>query len=105
MVYRQEHPKPQFMRENWVNLNGIWDFEFDFSKSGLERGIEKDDYIFNETINVPFCPESALSGIGYTDFIPACIYRRRFEIEEKLKEHGFLAQLQEYEPDEINGLQ
>ena len=83
MVYRQEHPKPQFMRENWVSLNGIWDFEFDFSKSGLERGIEKDDYIFNETINVPFCPESALSGIGYTDFIPACIYRRRFEIEEK----------------------
>ena len=27
MIYRTEHPKPQFMRENWLNLNGSWDFE------------------------------------------------------------------------------
>ena len=37
MIYRTEHPKPQFMRENWQNLNGIWDFEIDQAKSGLER--------------------------------------------------------------------
>ena len=26
-MHRQEHPEPQFLRENWVNFNGDWDFE------------------------------------------------------------------------------
>ena len=33
-MYRSEHPKPQFMRDNWMNLNGPWQFEFDYSDSG-----------------------------------------------------------------------
>ena len=45
------HPRPQMKRENWLNLNGAWDFavgEPNFS---------------GKTIRVPFCPESALSGV------------------------------------------
>ena len=38
-IPRPEHPKPQFVREAWMNLNGTWNFEFDFGKSGEERGI------------------------------------------------------------------
>ena len=25
-VYRSEHPRPDLKRENWLNLNGPWDF-------------------------------------------------------------------------------
>lgn len=82
-MYRKEHPKPQFERNDWINLNGEWEFEFDFSKSGIERRLFEDNNRFSQRINVPFCPESALSGIAFTDFIPACRYRREFEITEK----------------------
>ncbi|MCL2461834.1 MAG: beta-galactosidase, partial [Defluviitaleaceae bacterium] len=76
-IPRPEHPRPQMRREAWRNLNGEWDFEFDFSKSGLERKFcESGD--FTRKITVPFCPESRLSGIGFRDFIPAVWYRRRF---------------------------
>lgn len=76
---RAEHPRPQLMRESWESLNGVWDFAFDFSNSGCERGLpEKGGFPLQ--ITVPFCPESSLSGIGYTDFIPAVWYRRRFQI-------------------------
>lgn len=78
-IPRAEHPQPQFVRNDWVNLNGTWDFEFDFNVSGLEKGYEQRTEL-NAQIIVPFCPESRLSGIGYTDFIPAVWYHRTFHI-------------------------
>jgi len=82
MIYRTEHPKPQFERKNWRNLNGEWQFEFDFGASGAARGMQEENAIFSRVINVPFCPESKLSGIGYTDFIPAVWYKREIELTE-----------------------
>ena len=72
---RQEHPKPQMRRQNWQNLNGEWDFAFDFGCSGVERKFYERDGL-DRKIRVPFCPESELSGIGYKDFIPAAWYQR-----------------------------
>ena len=66
---RLEHPRPQFQRDQWMNLNGIWDFAFDFGLSGREKGWHEDPSGLDQKINVPFCPESKLSGIAYTDFI------------------------------------
>ncbi len=78
-IPRPEHPDPQFERANWLNLNGEWDFEFDFGNSKLEAGIlEKKDW--EKKILVPFCPESKLSGIEHTDFIPAVWYRRTVNV-------------------------
>ena len=37
-MYREEHPKPQFERKNWLNLNGKWQFEIDNGNSGAARG-------------------------------------------------------------------
>ena len=74
-IPRPEHPFPQFVREDWVNLNGTWDFELDLNNSGLERGFGKRTD-FKDKILVPFCPESELSGVGYTDFIAAVWYHR-----------------------------
>ena len=36
-IPRPEHPNPQFRREQWYNLNGTWDFKFDFGVSGIDR--------------------------------------------------------------------
>ena len=71
---RSEHPRPQLTRPEWLNLNGEWTFEIDHGNSGRERGIL--DRELSDVITVPFCPESELSGIGYTDFIDAVWYRR-----------------------------
>lgn len=81
-VPRPEHPKPQFQRDAWINLNGPWDFAFDFDLKGLEEEWQRKPETFNKPINVPFCPESILSGIRFTDFIPAIWYHRTFTIPD-----------------------
>ena len=78
-IPRPEHPNPQCERKNWLNLNGEWDFEFDFGNSKLAAGI-LDKKEWDKKIIVPFCPESKLSGIQHTDFIPAVWYRKNVEI-------------------------
>ena len=83
MIYRTEHPKPQFMRENWLNLNGEWQFEIDNSNSGEERKLFNEAQDFSLKINVPFCPESKLSGVENVDFMNSVWYKREFEITEK----------------------
>ncbi len=81
---RPEHPRPQFQRESWVNLNGTWTFDFDFSLSGVPRGLPASTGL-GKPITVPFCPESVLSGIGHTDFIPGAWYQRTIEIPARWK--------------------
>ena len=82
-MFRTEHPKPQFMRENWINLNGPWQFEFDFGNSGVARELYKNEKLYSNVIEVPFCPESKLSGIEYKDFMNAVWYRREVELTKK----------------------
>ncbi|MDN3905958.1 sugar-binding domain-containing protein [Arthrobacter sp. YD2] len=77
-IPRPEHPRPQFVRKNWVNLNGTWDFEIDRSDSGLDRGLLERP--LNASITVPFAPEAELSGIGDTDFMDAVWYRRTITV-------------------------
>ena len=80
-MFRPEFPNPQFRRDNWVNLNGTWSFTMDKENNGVDKKyFEKT--AFEGKIEVPFCPESALSGIGHTDFINACWYARDIEIPE-----------------------
>lgn len=82
MIYRTEHPKPQFERKSWLNLNGEWQFQIDRGCSGAERGIFADDIVFDSTINVPFCPQSRLSGIADTDFMNSVWYKRTVDLTE-----------------------
>lgn len=81
-IPRAEHPNPQWERETWKNLNGPWEFEFDFGCSAVERRLWEKER-FDREILVPFCPESRLSGIGYTDFISGVAYRRNFELNQE----------------------
>ncbi|MHC4915283.1 MAG: glycoside hydrolase family 2 protein [Planctomycetota bacterium] len=77
-VPRGEYPRPQFRREDWLCLNGRWEFEVDAGDSGLERGLLERGLAGE--ILVPFCPESELSGVGRTDFMNAVWYRREVEV-------------------------
>lgn len=63
-------------------MNGPWEFEFDFGCSAVERRLWEKER-FDREILVPFCPESRLSGIGYTDFISGVAYRRNFELSQE----------------------
>lgn len=80
-MYRQEHPNPQFKRNEWINLNGEWEFEVDGGCSGRERELYKKEK-FDEVINVPFCPESKLSGIERKDMMNCVWYKRRINIQK-----------------------
>ena len=86
---RKEHPRPIFYRKDWLNLNGKWSCEFSkdikgFSKSKLNKKQ------FSKKINIPFCPESKLSGIGHTDFIQEMYYQKKFVIPKSWKNKKIL---------------
>lgn len=83
---RPEYPRPQLVREDWLNLNGPWTYVFDFGKSGHQRGFAAGDNFSampnGGVINVPFCPESKLSGVAHTDFIEQMWYQREITVPE-----------------------
>lgn len=81
-IPRPEHPEPQAVRQDWLNLNGLWQFELDPGASGEARGWHEGKQPFTRRIRVPFCPESELSGIGHRDFMPCVWYRRRFAVPD-----------------------
>jgi hypothetical protein len=67
-----EYPRPQLVRDRWVNLNGLWEFDFVADSSVAPRpGVA-----LGRRILVPFAPEAPLSGIG--EHRPAMHYRRTF---------------------------
>ena len=89
MINRKEHPRPQFYRKNWLNLNGKWTCEFSKNIKGFSNTkINKNK--FSTNINVPFCPESKLSGIGHTDFIQEMYYQRTFTVPKVWKNKKIL---------------
>ena len=75
---RSDYPRPQFVRPDWLCLNGTWQFEIDYGDSGLQRGLRERE--LDGTITVPFCPESALSGVGHVDFMDAVWYRKAVQL-------------------------
>jgi len=77
-VPRPEHPRPQFQREQWLNLNGSWEFEFDDANAGLKENWAGGGRRFSRNIIVPFCFESPASGIADPSFHPWIWYRRSF---------------------------
>ncbi|WP_165235179.1 glycoside hydrolase family 2 protein [Aquisphaera insulae] len=52
----KEYPRPQLVRDEWTNLNGLWDFSIRPRDEGVPSS-------WDGKILVPFCVESALSGV------------------------------------------
>jgi beta-galactosidase/beta-glucuronidase len=82
-IPRPEYPRPQFQREDWVNLNGTWQFEFDDDDVGMKEKWYEEDKPFSRTIVVPFAYQSELSGIGEVAFHDIVWYKRTFTVQRK----------------------
>jgi beta-galactosidase/beta-glucuronidase len=63
-LLREAHPRPQFVREDWIDLNGTWRFAGDREDSGLDAGWFAGSGEIDGEILVPYPPESAASGVG-----------------------------------------
>ena len=87
LIPRPEYPTPQFARSSWINLNGEWQFERDKSVSGRQRGLITAEKL-SEKINVPFCMESRLSGIGDVDFCNCVWYKKAIDISPEWLDGG-----------------
>ena len=70
-------------REPWLNLNGKWEFGIDSAGIGERNGWEVNPDLDRDII-VPFPPESRLSGVGVTDFMPVVWYSRIFSLPEDM---------------------
>ena len=62
------YPRPQMVRKDWLCLNGKWDFSYGEIRTEIQ---------------VPFCPESLLSGLNLKmEYGRKMIYSRRFTVPE-----------------------
>lgn len=86
MKYIKDYPRPQFIREDWENLNGKWNFAFDDNNEGESKKYYMNFPVKN-TINVPFTYETNLSGINDESIHYTVWYNKKINIgENKLKE-------------------
>jgi hypothetical protein len=64
-----EHPRPDFQRGEWLNLNGTWAFRLDPADAGLGAGWSRSGPPDARTIVVPFSWASPASGVADTSYI------------------------------------
>ncbi len=75
-----EHPRPDFERPIWQNLNGYWSFRPDSANVGLTETWENEGELFAQSILVPFSWASPLSEIEMPKVMYAWYYRT-FELK------------------------
>src|SRR4029079_15573288 len=76
-----EHPRPDFERAAWLNLNGAWQFRFDKADAGMSSHWAQGQTDFPLRINVPFPWGSPLSIVK--DEAPIAWYARSVRIPEE----------------------
>ncbi len=69
------YPRPQLVREQWVSLNGAWDYACEDETSWRDPT----EIGWRRTITVPFAPETPASGIDDPGFHRVSWYRRTFD--------------------------
>jgi beta-galactosidase/beta-glucuronidase len=70
------YPRPQIVREGWLNLNGPWSFSIDEDARYRHPG----EVEWRGIIHVPFSPETAASGIRNPGCYRAVWCRRSFHV-------------------------
>lgn len=74
-----EYPRPQMVRKNWVNLNGLWKYAI------LPKGTDQIPTSYAGQILVPFAVESSLSGVGKTVGAEQVLwYNRSIDVPSKM---------------------
>lgn len=84
IMLSNEYPRPQFERENWLNLNGTWAFEFDDANIGVEKKWFEAPEL-SQKIKVPFTYQCELSGINVQDFHNIVWYQKEFTLPTVMK--------------------
>lgn len=79
-IPRPEHPRPDLARQDWLSLNGPWEFTFDDADEGLSQGWDRGTSAFAQTIQVPFAYQAPLSGIGDPETHEIVWYRRTLRL-------------------------
>lgn len=82
LLQRKEYPRPQFRRNEWLSLNGEWEFAYDDADEGIEKGYDTGKVALSLKINVPFTYQYPASGIGDTSLHERVWYRRTFRVDE-----------------------
>jgi beta-galactosidase/beta-glucuronidase len=81
-----EYPRPQMVRQDWMNLNGLWDYTL-----APRSNQEIQPTSFDGQILVPFAIESALSGVGKSVGKDSILwYKRQFSIPSKIRKQNML---------------
>ena len=80
----EKHPNPQVYRENFLSLDGEWDFAFDKENKGLKECWQSIESLPLK-IKVPFVYQSELSGINSSEFCDTVWYKRRFTLTDAFK--------------------
>lgn len=79
-----EYPRPQMVRDKWMNLNGLWDYS-------VRDIIDDEVKDYDGKILVPFPIESALSGVKKPLLPDKRIwYRRTFKVPNEWKSKNLL---------------
>jgi len=74
-----EYPRPQMVRSNWKNLNGLWDYSILPKAEAMPAS-------YQGKILVPFAVESALSGVGKTVGKDSLLwYKTTFTVPSSMK--------------------
>ena len=72
IIPRGEYPRPQFVRDCWMSLNGEWDFSFETDS-------------FDQKIIVPYVYQSECSGIDSNEECDVVWYRKNFTLPESMQ--------------------
>ncbi len=79
--YKKEYPRPRFVRESFISLNGEWDFDFDDDNIGEQEKFYR-SHSFSKKIIVPFAYQTKSSGICDTTRHDNIWYKRSFNYKK-----------------------
>ena len=104
--FNKEYYRPQFVREQWSDLNGEWSFVFDDSDEGIKGEFYKKFPACALKILVPFTYETPMSGIADESKHEIVWYNRKFTFPTLQDDERYLINFEgvDYEADVwVNG--
>lgn len=76
--YKQGYPRPRFVRDSFVDLNGEWEFAFDGKETGMKNGFHKGKEL-PLTIRVPYAYNTPASGLNVKTDYAEVWYKKTFD--------------------------
>ncbi|MRN25392.1 glycoside hydrolase family 2 [Romboutsia ilealis] len=77
------YPRPQFIRGNWIDLNGEWEFAFDDEDKGQFEKSFMNNNFFDRKIIVPYSYHTKNSGIHLNEDHQIVWYKKDLKIDIK----------------------